>query len=360
MNAMLDARIVKRLPARGACSDFELSVQLQCSPGITILFGASGAGKSLTLDAIAGFVRPDDGRILINDRLLFDAASLVDLPPRERRCGCVFQGDALFPHMSLRENLWFAAARVPRRERRARVQATLERFRIAELGERYPRQLSGGQRQRGAISLALLSEPELLLLDEPARGLEAPLREEFYALLREVRESYALPILLVTHDIHEALQLGDAMHVLVDGQLAQSGTPREILAAPASAAVAQLLGCYNLLHAEILGLDPSAKRSRLRISCPDGRSFEIVGPYLSGLLLGANVTLAIREDEIEVGLGPAAGIRLALRRLAPLSQGSRAELEGGIFATLPDDEPFAQAKFCQVRFPPQSLRLVKS
>jgi ABC-type sulfate/molybdate transport systems ATPase subunit len=196
--------------------------------------------------------------------------------------------------MSLFENLWFAAGRFARRERRGKVQEMLERFHLEELGPRRPHELSGGQRQRGSIARAILSHPSLLLLDEPTRGLDASLRQEFYSLLLEVRSEFGIPAILVTHDIEEALELGVSMHVLVDGRIAQSGTPQEILEAPATAPVARLMGCYNLLPAEVIALDPASNRSRLQIAAGDGTGFEILGPYLPGLLLGARITLAVR------------------------------------------------------------------
>jgi molybdate transport system ATP-binding protein len=249
---MIDARIRKILRDGRNAAVFELDVQLSGAPGITVLFGPSGAGKSLTLDCIAGFARPDSGRILVNDRIVFDAAAGVNLRPRERGCGCVFQSGALFPHLSLIENLWFAAVRHPRRVRRRKVREMLERFHLEELSSRLPHELSGGQRQRGSIARALLAQPAALLLDEPARGLDAPLRAEFHALLLEVREQFGLPVVLVTHSLDEALELGDLLYVLMDGKIVQSGAPGAVLDAPASAAVARLMACYNLLRAELV------------------------------------------------------------------------------------------------------------
>lgn len=356
---MIDVRIRKAFPGGPDSAPFELNVELRSDAEVTVLFGPSGAGKSLTLDCIAGFVRPDEGRILVQDRLLFDAGARVNLPPRRRGCGCVFQGDSLFPHMSLFENLWFAAGRTPRRSRRQKVGEMLERFHLEELSARRPHELSGGQRQRGAIARALLSKPSLLLLDEPARGLDAALRGEFYALLREVCGGFKVPVVLVTHDLDEALDLGVSMHVLVGGRVVQSGAPQEIFDAPATAAVARLMGCYNLLHAEIVAMDPATKRSRLRVTGDDETGFEIVGPYFPGLLLGAKLTLAVREDEIEHGPDLPGSVQLVLQRVVQLSRGVRVELSGGVRIAVAEAPARTDTRFWNVRFRPQSLRLVK-
>ena len=357
---MIDARIRKAFPGSGGSAPFELDIHLKSDSEITVLFGPSGAGKSLSLDCIAGFVRPDEGRILVDDRLLFDAETKISVPSRHRGCGCVFQSESLFPHMSLYENLWFAAGRFARRDRRGKVEEMLQRFHLEELGPRRPHELSGGQRQRGSIARAILSQPALLLLDEPTRGLDAALRHEFYSLLREARSAFGIPAVMVTHDIEEALELGVSMHVLVGGRIVQSGAPREILDAPATAAVARLMGCYNLLSAEVAALDPATNRSRLRISAEEETEFEIVGPYLPGLLLGSRVTLAVREDEIEFGPDLAGGVKLPVRRVVPLARGAKVELNGGLRVTVAAAPGRDELRSPGVKFRPQSLRVVKT
>ena len=357
---MIDARIHKSFPGGLDSAPFELDVDLKSGAGVTVLFGPSGAGKTLTLNCIAGFVRPEEGRILVNDKLLFDAGAGVNLPPRQRGCGCVFQSDSLFPHMNLFENLWFAAGRAPRRTRRQKVEETLERFHLDGLGARRPCELSSGQRQRGAIARALLSQPSQLLLDEPTRGLDAALRSEFYTLLKEVRGEFGVPVVLVTHDLDEALELGESMHVLVGGRIAQSGAPQQILDAPASATVARLMDCYNVLHAEIVAMDPTNNRSRLHVKADDSTEFDIIGPYFPGLLLGAQVTLAVREDEIEHGPDVTGGVQLAIQQVVRLSRGVRVELSGGIRIPVAEAPGRGETRLWNVRFRPQSLRIVKA
>jgi len=263
---MLRARLRKQFPAGPGSAAFSLELELNAEPGVTVLFGPSGAGKTLTLDCIAGFVHPGEGRILLDDEILFDGAARVSLPPRKRHCGYVFQNYALFPNMTLRQNLEFALHGRPRLERHRRIQQMLERFHLEEMPGRRPHELSGGQKQRCSIARALIGSPRVLLLDEPARGLDAPLRAELYTIIRQVRGEYRIPILLVTHDLDECFELGDEVVVVRGGRVVQSGTPRQVIDQPASVEVAQLLGLHNLLPVEILALDPGASRAGCAIS----------------------------------------------------------------------------------------------
>src|ERR1700686_2596158 len=274
---MLEARLHKTFPPRPDSAGFSLDLEFAAIAGVTVLFGPSGAGKTLVLDSVAGFVQPDEGRILLDDDILYDAAAGVHLPPRKRQCGYVFQNYALFPHMTLRQNLEFAVEGRPRLERHRRVNEMLERFRLTEVSARRPHELSGGQKQRCSIARALIGSPRALLLDEPARGLDALLKAEFYGVLRQVRAEFGTPALLVTHDFTECFELGDEMLVIREGRLVQSGAPRKVFEQPASVDVARLLGVYNLLAVEIRALDPGRNSSRLRYD-----EFEIGGPYFPG------------------------------------------------------------------------------
>ncbi len=292
---MISARIRKTYPGGEDSAGFVLDVELKAAAGVTVLFGPSGAGKTLTLDAIAGFVRPDEGRILLDDAILFDGATRVHLPPQERQCGYVFQNYALFPHMTLRENLEFAAERRPRLERHRRVNDLIEKFRLADVAGRKPHEVSGGQKQRCSIARALVGAPKVLLLDEPAQGLDAPLKADFYEVLQQVRLEFDTPILLVTHDLEECFALGDQMVILREGSVVQAGTPRQILDKPASIETAKLLGTHNLLQSEIRALDPGRNTSKLRVG-----EFEINGPYLPGHLIGDRVWLCVRPEDLAV------------------------------------------------------------
>jgi molybdate transport system ATP-binding protein len=334
-----------------------LDLEFQAGAAVTVLFGPSGSGKTLTLDSVAGFVRPDEGRILLDDAILFDAASGVHLPPQARQCGYVFQNYALFPHMTLRQNLAFAAERRPRLERHRRVNEMLERFRLTEAAGRRPHEVSGGQRQRCSIARALIGGPRVLLLDEPAQGLDAPLRAEFYDVLRQVRADFQTPVLLVTHDLEECFELGDEMIVLHDGRIVQSGPPANILRAPASLDVARLLGEFNLLPAEIRALDPSRNSSRVRVG-----EFELDGPYFPGRLKGDRITICVRPEQLTVaarnGRPGANQIPADLRRAVERPRWVRLEFSGGIAVDLPRAEYERQRDNREwvIEFPPAALR----
>ena len=272
---------------------FRLDVQFQLGPGITVLYGPSGSGKTLILESIGGFAVPDAGRILLEGRILYDGESHVCLPPQQRQCGYVFQNYALFPHMTVRDNLLFATPAARKLERHRAVNEMLERFRLSDVANRRPSQVSGGQKQRCSIARTLLTRPKLLLLDEPARGLDAKLRGEFYELLHEVQAEFVTSVLLVTHDLNEALELGSQMLVLHNGHLVQSGSPVSVCDRPASLEVAELLGLYNVLTAEIKTLDPGRNRSTLSYG-----NHEIVATYFPGHLKGDRVNLLVSPDQL--------------------------------------------------------------
>ena len=274
---------------------FHLHATLQCEAGITVLFGASGSGKTLTLDALAGFFKPDEGRIVLDDAILFDAGSGVSLPPQRRSVGYVFQNYALFPHMTIERNLAFGIHKLPPVERGRRIHEQLERFGITSKQHRLPRELSGGEKQRASIARALICQPKLLLLDEPVRGLDYPLRADFYSILRQVRQEHQIPILLVTHDAEEAYLLADKIAVFEAGRVVQFASPQEIFERPVSAAAARLLGIANIFQGSIESLDPMSGGSRIRTA-----GFTLSLPYLPGLLRGDTLEFCIRREQLRL------------------------------------------------------------
>jgi molybdate transport system ATP-binding protein len=356
---MLELRIRKRFAGRADSAPFSLDVEFRAAEGFTVLFGPSGSGKTLTLEAVAGFSTPDEGRILLDGDILFDAATRVDLPPRARHCGYVFQNYALFPHMTLRQNLAFAAERRPRLERHRKVSEMLERFHLTDAAGRRPHEVSGGQKQRCSIARALIGSPKLLLLDEPARGLDAPLRAELYGLLRQVRAEFQIPTVLVTHDLEECFELGDQMLILREGRLVQTGSPRTIAERPASVEVARLLGIFNLLEAEILELDPQKNLSRLRAG-----EMALAGPYFPGRFRGDRVWLCVRPDQLTAGArdgAPGANqVPAQLLRAVEMPHSVRLEFSGDIKVELARSEFEKQKDNKQwvVGFPQHALRVL--
>jgi molybdate transport system ATP-binding protein len=356
---MLQARLKKTFPQLPDSAGFLLDLEFQAAAGVTVLFGPSGSGKTLVLDAIAGFTRPDEGRILLDDDLLFDGTTGVHLPPQARNCGYVFQNYALFPHMTLRQNLMFAAERRPRLERHRRVNEMLDTFRLTEAAGRRPHEVSGGQRQRCSIARALIVAPKLLLLDEPAQGLDAPLRAEFYEVLRQVRADFKTPVLLVTHDLDECFELGEEMLILREGKIVQTGSPRKILEQPANIEVARLLGAFNLIPCEIRALDPGRNTSKVQMG-----EVELDGPYFPGRFKGDRVTLCVRPEQLLVSArhgkpGPNQ-IPAELKRSIEKAQWMRLEFEGGIIADMDRTqyERLRDNKDWLIEFPVAALRVL--
>jgi molybdate transport system ATP-binding protein len=218
---------------------FSLSLDVELGRETLALVGPSGAGKSSVLRAIAGLLRPEQGRIALGADTWLDADAGIDLPPERRSVGLVFQEYALFPHLDVRRNVAFGG--------RERVDELLERFRISHLARARPADLSGGERQRVALARALARDPAVLLLDEPLSALDAHTRGVVRGELAELLAELRLPTLLVTHDFEDAAALADRVGVIVDGRILQLGRAAELLAAPADAFVASFTGA-NLLH----------------------------------------------------------------------------------------------------------------
>jgi molybdate transport system ATP-binding protein len=219
---------------------FRLELSLEVGETFALV-GPSGAGKSTVLNTIAGLVKPAAGRIGCNDEVWFDAERGVFVPPERRRVGLVFQDYALFPHLTVRQNIEYA--------RRHGADEYLDRFRIRQLEDARPGSLSGGERQRVALARALARDPEVLLLDEPLSALDAHTKIEVRTELQQLLAGLEIPALLVTHDFEDAAALADRVGVIVEGRLRQTGTPTELVAQPADPFVASFTGA-NLLHGQ--------------------------------------------------------------------------------------------------------------
>jgi molybdate transport system ATP-binding protein len=240
---------------------FSLDAEWEIGNELAVLFGSSGAGKSLTLQMIAGLLTPDQGFIQLNERTCFDSSSGRNLPPQERSCGYVFQDLALFPHMTIRENILYGAHGLSKIEREQRAGNMIEKFRISGLEKKYPSEISGGQKQRVALARALIRRPEALLLDEPFSALDNPLRAEMQHFLKEIRREFPIPIVFVTHDVLEAYSMADKIIIYANGSVAQAGTPKEVFAHPASREVEQLVNTRERMIQSVESLPCTAKFS---------------------------------------------------------------------------------------------------
>ena len=303
---MLAASIRSRLHG-----GFTLDLDVRAAPGITMVFGPSGSGKSTLLNCLAGLRRPDAGRIVVGDRLWFDEARRVDLPVRQRCLGFVFQDLALFPHMNVEQNLHYGIAGLPLAERRTRTAATADSFRIAHLLQRRPRELSGGERQRAALARALVTNPTLLLLDEPLSALDHVTQARIIDDLRAWNEAHAIPILYVTHSHREVFALGEHLVVLDQGRLVAEGSPHTVLHAPEHEAVAQLAGFENFLDARVIRRDPGAGTMRCRLI---GTEVDLEAPMARGHA-GDAVRIAVRAGDILLGTEQPRG--LSARNVLP-------------------------------------------
>ena len=341
---------------------FSLSVDLSLPAGcLGVILGASGCGKSTTLRLVAGFLAPRSGSIRLGGR------ELSGLPPERRNVGLMFQDLALFPHLSARKNIEYGPKLkgMPRLERGDRVRELAETLRIAGLLDRKPSALSGGEQQRVALARSLAAGPELLLLDEPLSSLDAALRRELRTELRERIRERGLSALHVTHDIEEALSLGDRVYVMDSGRIVQAGSPEEVWERPADAVVARLLGRGPLLEVRSLEARDGSSVARTDFGSfavegapSEGRSFlhfpaeamrpragaESAAPSSGGAGASTlNVLSGTVRDSAFTGRG---------RRVLIESRGERLSLE------LPEDCVARQGQVLELHVEPRDCRLL--
>ena len=238
--------------------DFELKVDFDLESGCMGLLGASGCGKSMTLKCIAGIETPDSGRITLNGRVLFDSGRKINVSPQKRKVGYLFQQYALFPHMTVRQNVEAGLSGTgkkfsSRQEKNEYITGLLEQFHIPELADALPGRLSGGQQQRVALARIIASDPDILLLDEPFSALDSYLREQ---LLQEMKgmlgSTYQKDVLMVSHSRDEIYQMCPRMAIMCLGGIEIAGSTKELFRNPVTVGAARLTGCKNLSRAEIL------------------------------------------------------------------------------------------------------------
>ena len=218
--------VAVRKTLRSHAREFELDVAFTCHDDVSVMFGPSGSGKSVTLKAVAGLELPDQGRIVIDGRVLFDSVTGVNLPARDRSIGYLFQDYALFPHMTVEENIGFPLRMWWHRrwpvETRKRVSEIVDLFEMGELKKSYPSQISGGQRQRVALARALIRKPSVLLLDEPFAALDPLLRIRMRQELLNTQALFKVPMLVITHDPQDVAALAQSVVILRDGRVERS------------------------------------------------------------------------------------------------------------------------------------------
>lgn len=233
--------------------NFQLDIDFEAGNEILALLGASGCGKSMTLKCIAGVVKPDSGRIISNGRTLFDSEKGINMPPQERRTGLVFQNYALFPNMTVRQNIAAGAMRKKDRgQRKKYVDEIIERMGLETLTKRYPGELSGGQQQRTALARVLVSEPDILLLDEPLSALDSHLRFKIEKELREIFRQFGKTVILVSHNRDEVYRMADQIAVVHGGEVECFGEKKEVFRTPQTKNGAILTGCKNISRIKVI------------------------------------------------------------------------------------------------------------
>ena len=263
--------LTKRYGDLAAVHDLDLVV----APGeLVALLGPSGCGKTTTLRLVAGFLVPEAGEIRVGDRVLSSAASVV--PPENRKMAMIFQSYALWPHMTVAQNIAYGlrfGRHLARAERDRRVAEILKAVQLSGFEARYPGELSGGQQQRVAVARALVVEPEILLLDEPLSNLDANLREEMRFEIRRLHEAFGITTLYVTHDQAEAMVISDRIAVLEHGRVVQVGTAEDLFERPRTRFVAQFIGRTNLVDATVVERGLVARGGlRLRVETGDAKT----------------------------------------------------------------------------------------
>lgn len=275
-------------------SPIPLDAELSCGAGeLLVLIGPSGCGKSTILRSIAGLYRPRSGQVRCMGEDWYDTERNITVPAFRRHVGMVFQNYALFPHMTVQKNIMSAMHGLSDADKREKSLALLSRMKLDGLQDRMPRQLSGGQRQRTAVARALARDPRILLLDEPFSAVDKVVRHQLYSELKELQQSYAIPIVLVTHDFEEARLMGNKIVVINRGESLQEGSPLQVFTRPQSLPVARLLGARNLFVARIVRHDAGENATLL-----DWEGTDILAPMHDAFAPGEKVLWHVPPGEV--------------------------------------------------------------
>ena len=304
-NPALSAGIRKRFASTER--EFSLDVEFNAGPGFTILFGPSGVGKTTLLDCVAGLATPDAGRISIAERVLFDANTSVQVPVARRGVGYVLQDLALFPHLTVEQNTEYGLAHLPRSARKQRATAMLQEFRIDHLRQQLPGKISGGERQRVALARALVTDPRILLLDEPLAALDTSTKARIIDDLRRWNQVHRIPILYVTHSREEVMALGERVLVMDQGRIIAQGTPHEVLRAPLQETVAQLAGFENIFDAIVESVHEDRGTMTCRLPGETGSSVLLETPLIRAEA-GSRLRVGIRAGDILLAIAKPVGL----------------------------------------------------
>ena len=287
--------LTKRYGDRHAVDGLDLVIE---DGQFITLLGPSGCGKTTTLRMLAGFIRPDSGTIVVDGRTLSSPSDVV--PPDRRGMGMVFQNYALWPHKTVRQNVAYGLRtqrpRIERKEIQSRVRSILENIGLSGYEESSPGELSGGQQQRVAFARSLVTEPSILLLDEPLSNLDAKLRDKMREEMQEIQRRTGITFIYVTHDQAEAMSMSDRIAVMRSGRLEQFAPPRDVYFHPTSVAVADFMGIINLLKGQVEWFDETQSQAQIGLDC--GISLRVVVPQGRSFFVGERITAAIRPESI--------------------------------------------------------------
>lgn len=280
---------------KGKKPGFSMNCSFDAGSDFSVLFGCSGSGKTTALRCIAGLETPDSGTIRINDTVYFDSRKKINLPPQKRKIGYMFQENALFPHMNVRQNVEFGLKGLSSVEKTERVNEMLGLVGVEELEFAYPEELSGGQKQKVALARALAPEPEVLLLDEPFSALDTVVRLKLRRELRAIQKRLGIPVILITHDPVEAFTIADRMVVFDGGRVQQTGFPEDVFYHPKTRYVAELVGFSNLFDDAVI--EGHGQRNDCTFLWSLGT--EITAPFIERMA-GDRVSWGIRPENVEL------------------------------------------------------------
>lgn len=307
-----------------------VNVDVAIASRVVGLFGPSGAGKTTLLHAIAGLTQPDEGRIVIDGRAVFDSTQRINLPAHQRGVGVVFQDMRLLPHYTVAGNLRYGQSAGP-----LRLDDVVDLLQLSDLLSRRPNNLSGGEQRRVAIGRALLQNPKLLLMDEPLAGLDHALRRQILPFLRRVRDAVDLPIIYVSHELDEVLQLTDDLLLLDAGRVAGVGKYHDLVQQRAALDVVHHLGMVNVLEAEVAGSD--AQQGVTHLAIGEGN---LKAP-LRDLPRGATVYVSVRPEDVALATAPVKAI--SIQNQLPGKVTRLAEHGGGLIVEIDVGRPLLVA-----------------